>query len=95
MGWGQARSHPPAGLQQDHGVEGLEDLDGRLVDGDHHGAPVAGHILDGLHDDDRRACVQPARWLVHEDDGRIGNHLDACAEQHDEVTAVRGSQNAL
>ena len=52
-------SHLAAALQEDEGVEGLEDVDGGLMDRHHDCAPVPGHILDALHHDGCRTRVQP------------------------------------
>ena len=38
-------AHPASALQQEEGVKALKDLDGGLVDGHHHSAPIARHIL--------------------------------------------------
>jgi hypothetical protein len=49
--------------EQEH-VEGLKDLDGRLVDGDHDGAPVAGQVAHRRHHDGSGACVQTTGGLI-------------------------------
>ena len=47
-----------ANLQEQQLVEGLEDVDGGLVDGAHDGAPCVHNVTHGPHDDGCSARVQ-------------------------------------
>ena len=62
-------------LQEKQLVEGLKDLDGRLVDRDHDGAAAGADVADGPHDGRGGLCVQAARGLVHEDHAGVRDEL--------------------
>ena len=55
-----------AALQQQQLVEGLEDVDGRLVNGANHRPPSVDGVANGPHDDGGRARVQTCvyKWLL-------------------------------
>ena len=61
----QVKAHSAPSLQQDHGVECFEYLDGWLMDGDQNSPPATGHIFDGLHHDDSRTRVQACQAVRH------------------------------